>query len=267
MPEKDPVYWAALGAEIRTQLQAVAAKKPPHEILGVSATASKDEVQGAFDAWVKRMHPDRLHGAPRELVEKARPFFAALNQARDLMLDQKRRQAQECAANVQTAAERAQEAETEFIRGQRALAASQLEQAEDYLRRAASMEPQNGLYLAERIWAQFLRLPQHNQRRMLPGFIAEMQQAAALSPKSARIAYLLGMLFKAQGNMSTAEQAFKAAVGLGSREARSELRLLDTRRQTGAYPQAPPTAPAKPVASRSLLGRILPVRGKSPSRG
>lgn len=260
MPERDPAYWSALGAEISAQLKVVAEKKPAHEILGVSPQASVQAVYSAYDVWVMRMHPDRLVGAPRDLVEKARQLFVALTEARNFMLDQGKRQAHAQASTVQSAAQHAQEAEVEYMKGKLALGANRLEEAEDCLRRAVSMEPQNGLYLAELVWVKFLRTPEPQRVRQLPTLILEMQHAAALSPKSARIAYLVGMLFKAQGNMSAAEQAFKAAVGLDPRllDALRELRLLQRRRETGTYPKASKTAPVQQGARRVPIGRIWP---------
>lgn len=260
MLERGSAYWLALGAEISTQLQAVADKKPPHEILGVGSRASAQEVNAAFDTWVRRMHPDRLHGAPRDLVEKAKQLFVALTEARNLMRDQRKRQAHEATTAVQSAAERAQEAEVEYTKGKLALGANRLQEAEDHFRAATGLEPQNGLYLAELVWVQFLRTPEPQRVRQLPTLILEMQHAAARSPKSARIAYLVGMLFKAQGNMSAAEQAFNAALGMNPHlhEATSELMLLLTRRRTGTHQQAPPAASVQQGAPHTPIGRIWP---------
>ena len=268
MSNHDPAVWTRLKAEIDQQLKIMEQRGAAHEIIGVGLQASVDEVQRVFDAWARKLHPDRLQGAPDDLRTAAGHLFIAVKDARDSLLNREKSQAQVKAEDVLTAIQRAQEAEIEYIQGKRALDLGQLETAEDCLRRAVSMEPQNGGYLAELTWVRFRRTPEPQRTRQLPGLIAEMQRTAQLSPKSGRVAYLLGMLFQAKGNMRDAEQAFRAAAGMGSREAGSELQLLKTRRRTGVHPQAPsaPKAPVQTEVKRGILGRLFFGPGKHDRR-
>ncbi len=58
----------------------------PHEILGVPANASKDEIQAAYRHWMKRYHPDRVQHLGAQYVEQAKKRAEQLNTARAALL-------------------------------------------------------------------------------------------------------------------------------------------------------------------------------------
>ncbi len=62
-----------------------------HEILGISALASKEEIQSAYKEKIKRYHPDRI-GRPgsREWTE-ATKIAEAVNRARNEMLERSKK--------------------------------------------------------------------------------------------------------------------------------------------------------------------------------
>lgn len=61
--------------------------KGPHEVLGVAATASRDEVEAAFREQAKRYHPDRFAALDPEFLALAERRFKELGAAREELLE------------------------------------------------------------------------------------------------------------------------------------------------------------------------------------
>ncbi len=62
-----------------------------YERLGVSGTATTEEVQRAFRVRSFLLHPDHHQGAPPEVLEEANDEFRLLNEAFEVLKDPKRR--------------------------------------------------------------------------------------------------------------------------------------------------------------------------------
>ena len=56
----------------------MADKRDYYEVLGVSKTASDDEIKKAFRTLAKKYHPD-MHPGDKECEEKARNFFTFMS--------------------------------------------------------------------------------------------------------------------------------------------------------------------------------------------
>jgi len=61
----------------------------PHEILGVSAHASEEEINLAFRHWIKRYHPDRVSHLGKQYIDQARRRAEQLNSARAALMKKK----------------------------------------------------------------------------------------------------------------------------------------------------------------------------------
>lgn len=63
----------------------------PHEILGVSSGASREEIQKAYKAAIKKYHPDKVSHLGKEFSDLANEKFLAIQKAYDTLKAQKRR--------------------------------------------------------------------------------------------------------------------------------------------------------------------------------
>lgn len=67
-------------------LEGIVIEGAPHEVLGVSSTAPKSEIEKAFKEKMNRYHPDKIGPAGSPQWEEAQKIAIALNQARAEML-------------------------------------------------------------------------------------------------------------------------------------------------------------------------------------
>ena len=58
----------------------------PHEVLGVTKEAPKEEINAAYRYWIKRYHPDRIAHLGALYIKQANQRTEALNKARALLL-------------------------------------------------------------------------------------------------------------------------------------------------------------------------------------
>jgi DnaJ-domain-containing protein 1 len=61
--------------------QNIHSKMTPHEILGVSPTASKDEIRTAYRKLANQYHPDKVHHLGTEFQQLAEAKFKAIQEA------------------------------------------------------------------------------------------------------------------------------------------------------------------------------------------
>ncbi len=66
--------------------RSVSTPKAPHEVLGVSRNATRDEVNQAFRRLANIYHPDKLAGLSNEIQSEASEKMMEINSARDNML-------------------------------------------------------------------------------------------------------------------------------------------------------------------------------------
>jgi len=63
----------------------------PHEILGISESASEPEILKAYKDAIKRFHPDTLQGIPESQLKFYQDASAKINEAKNLMLKRLKR--------------------------------------------------------------------------------------------------------------------------------------------------------------------------------
>lgn len=158
----------------------------PYQILGVSPSATDDEIKQAYRTLAKKYHPDNYAGSP--LADLAQEKMSQINSAYDAIQDRRKNAApqggyysQSSGQSYQSSgqfsdirrlinagrifdaeqlldgtAASARDAEWNFLKGNVLLARGFLEDAVSYLQRACMMDPQNYEYRAtyERITAQ-----------------------------------------------------------------------------------------------------------------
>lgn len=65
---------------------AASAEKDPHEILGVSKNASKEEIRSAYRRQARRYHPDKVSHLGEEFQQLAKVRFQEIQKAYEILL-------------------------------------------------------------------------------------------------------------------------------------------------------------------------------------
>lgn len=209
-------------------------------VLGLTDTATKEQVKAAYFEGAKKYHPDRLTSMGLEsLRTEAEKVFRRLSEAYGALYDDARReeykktlaQPKVAQADEHAKAMKIVEAEMAFRRGEICLRRNDFSGAVRELEAAVSGNPQEGEYLAWLTWARL------NANQMTwPDAKPRLVEATRLSPKCGRAFYFLGLALKEEKDLDRAYGAFKKALELDARllEAEREMRLLQMRREKEA---------------------------------
>jgi CheY-like chemotaxis protein/tetratricopeptide (TPR) repeat protein len=217
-------------------------------VLGISRSATDDEIRDAYFALAKRTHPDRFSGASEALRRAAEELFSLVSRAYETLGHRDRRNQylrvemtrERDRAEIEEG-ERALRAELAFQKGLASLKRKAHETAVDHFREAVGQYPAEGEYHAYFGFAFWLADP---------GALGRVEEARQhilkgrkLAPGSDKPYLFLGRLYKAEGKDPLAERMFQKVVELDPDcvDAIRELRLIDMRRQR----------------SKSLVQRIL----------
>jgi len=229
---------AAARELIDTKLKQVREGVDHFALLGVTQTASRDQVQRAYLALAKVLHPDRLRALDVDTEGEAGKVFAVVNQAFAVISDPAMRDkyvaklargnVDEDAAAEELAA-RLFGAEEAFQRGQVALRRNQPAAAVLEFRRAVELNPDEGDHLAMLAWATWCdasdKQAVDKDVRLLFG------KAITLAPKSIVAYYFRGQVAKQQGNNESALECFRKVLELqpDHKDAELEVRLITAR--------------------------------------
>ncbi|MEN9797664.1 MAG: hypothetical protein RL653_1360 [Pseudomonadota bacterium] len=224
------------------------AGKDHFTVLGVTQTATKDQVKAAFLQLAKTFHPDRLplplqpsHGA------RINSVFDAIRAAYDALQDDaaRARYVEELKAGppkpgfkpgVKGEPEPVEQQVRELMRtGELQLKKKEFAAAERTFARAHELDGKHAESVAARGWAIYL---DPSRKEELPAVRQFQQDALKLDPKCARAHYQLGVIARVQGDMGAAEKLFRAAVAANPRhaEASAEVRLLEIRKKNQVTP-------------------------------
>jgi curved DNA-binding protein CbpA len=204
--------------------------------LGVSRTATPDEVKRAFLETVKSWHPDRIPSGLDELRPLFGKVFARLELARATISDPARRARyiEDLAkpANASASDMSSAEATLEFRKAEGLLKKNDATQAEVHLRRAVQLAPQNAEYQVLLVWLQ-----------------AKPDSTPARDPKAERAYLYRGQLRKRLDLQKEAFADFSHAAELNPNnvDAMREVRIYKMRQERGA----PGGAAKKDAAARS----------------
>jgi len=242
-------------------------------MLGVSRTATTDDIRSTFFTLAKQWHPDRLPAALVDVKEPCAKVFARLSQAYQTLVDPAKRARyveglvganageQETIVRVVEAAQSFQKAEILFKRGDVA-------GAEALVRHANEADPKQAEYLALLAWIEATKPGQSSDAQTV-GQIEKLNEAIALNDKCERAHFYRAMLYKRLGNSAAAMRDFRVVVELNPRsvDAQRELRLFNMRggktetqprrespRSMGKDTPSQPGRPTKKEESRGLFG-------------
>jgi CheY-like chemotaxis protein/tetratricopeptide (TPR) repeat protein len=207
-------------------------------VLGVSKSATDDQIREAYFALAKRTHPDRFSGASDAVRRVAEQVFAVISQAYEVLGHRDRRneylRAQQTRerdrADIEEG-ERALKAELAFQKGIALLRRKAHAQAAEQFGEAVENYPDEGEYHAYLGWALWLSDPQATGRAELAR--GHILRGRKLAPGSDKPYLFLGKLSKAEGRDAVAEKMFQKVIELDPDcvDAIRELRLIDMRRQ------------------------------------
>ena len=234
-------------------------KSTHFEILGVSQSASSDDVSAAFVRAARQFHPDRLIGAGlSDLQPQAERILARINEA-VMVLQNPGRRAEYVASLAGGAPQTAQnlptllEAENLFLKGEVFLKKGDHAKAIEAFALASKGNPEEPQYRAYLAWARFDD-PRGRKEAAVRDTLKVLEGVVRERPRFARGFYWLGQLWKFLNEAAKAEQAFREAVQIDATfiEAGRELRLIGMRKnKSGTKPGRP-----EPPHSGGLMGKF-----------
>jgi tetratricopeptide (TPR) repeat protein len=225
--------------ELRSRLveRARLLKRQNHfEALGVSHRAGLDEIQRAWSALSRELHPDRLRrvadgAVPADARALAEQINHQLTTALETLSDERRRvdykarleQGQRTA--VAEDVNRLLRAESRSRRGDQALDAGRYDEAARHFGEAIAISPDEGEFVASLAWALYQQTP--DDPVVQADAISRLQQAVDLAPRWDRGWLWLGRVLQRAGRPGEALKQFARALQCNpdNREAQAELRL------------------------------------------
>ncbi|MEM7413239.1 MAG: response regulator [Myxococcota bacterium] len=227
----------------------------PHEVLGVAADASPEDVATAYERLAAHSHPDRFKDGSQPLQRLAEDVFGRVREAYETLCSADteppqsvgpspqeltaKREARE--AREHQTAEKAFQAEIEFRKGEDALATRNYETCLVHFGKALELYPEEGDYHAHYGYALHLCHP--GDAGMVAEAMEHVKRGVKLASHREKPYLFLGRLHKAVGRADDAEKMFVRAVQIEPEclEALRELRLIQMRRDK----------------SKGLIGRLL----------
>lgn len=203
--------------------------------LGISRTATPDEVKKAFIDAVKSWHPDRVPQGLDEVRPLFAKVFARLELARSTIADPARRAQYildlakpDTAASAQDIS--SAEAGLELRKAEGMLKKNDTAAAERHLRRAVQLAPGNVECQVLLVWLQ--AKPDSTVDR-LRGLVGDLDRLIARDPESKRGYYFRGMLQKRLDETKKAMADFTKAMSLDPQnlDAAREVRLYKMRQE------------------------------------
>jgi hypothetical protein len=227
------------------------------EALGVSQTATPDEVSIAFVRAARRFHPDRLTSAGMlDLQPAAERILARINEAAMVLGDAGRRAEYVSSLNAGPNATSASlptvlEAENSFLKGEVFLKKGEYARAIECFTMATQGNPSEPQYKAYLAWTRFDD-PRTRKEAVVRETLRTLEAVVEERPRFARGHYWVGLLWKFLNEPSKAERAFRVAVDVDTSfiDASRELRLIEMRKS-----KSPTGKPDQPRGG--LMGKLF----------
>ena len=216
-----------------------------YTLLGIQKTAAPRDIETAYLALAKQLHPDKLKAIGIEdAARDAHRLFAQVNSAVAVLRDPTRRadylavlsRGGEHAVRAEQAkademAMRVLDAEEAFRRGEMAMRRDQLGTAIEELRRALELNPDEADYHAMLAWAQFCA--SSDKMVAAPSTRSTLDRAIRQSPNATTARLLLGRMERMLGRDQDALRHFHAVLEIDphNSDATSEVRVLEQRQR------------------------------------
>ncbi|HSN90870.1 MAG TPA: DnaJ domain-containing protein [Anaeromyxobacteraceae bacterium] len=216
-------------SSLRKAFQAVAPRAGERSLfarLGLPEGASRDEVKQAYLQLAKGFHPDRFTAPDlADLTEAVKEFFTAVNEAYEILSDERRR-AEYVAARHGAAREKEETARVDHVKGDACLRTGDMPRARGFFEAAYRADPRPE-YQAS-IALTLALDPQRRDLARARSLVEESMKAGTTS----RALYAAGVVSRLEGDLRLAEEQFRKAVDLDpkNQDAVKELRGLQARR-------------------------------------
>lgn len=227
------------------------------EALGVSPSATPDEISIAFVRAARQFHPDRLASAGlQDLQPVAERILARINEASMVLGDAARRSQYVASLNAGPQAASASlptvlEAENWFLKGEVFLKKGEHARAIECFTMATQGNPSEPQYRAYLAWARFDD-PRTRKEAVVRETLKVLESVMQERPRFARGHYWTGLLWKFLNEPTRAERSFRETVNVdnGFIDASRELRLIEMRKSKASA--------GKPEPPRGgLMGKLF----------
>ena len=216
-------------AALREALLAVAPRMKERDLfarLGVPRGAGPEEVKSAFLKLARQFHPDRFAApALADLQDQVRDFFAAINEAYDVLSDDRRR-AEYVGSQAAGGAGAQEAARLDFQKGEACLRTRDLPRARGFFEAAARADPrpEHQAALAQALVLDPSRRARDRARELLTNAMKDRTCDRAF--------FVAGLLARDEKDDAGAERLFRAAVQANPKNADAirELRAAEARR-------------------------------------
>ncbi len=217
-----------------------------YQMLGVSVSATKAEIQKAYFSLAKELHPDKLQKIDLGEMKKAtQGLFSKINQAFRILSDEKlqKEYGEILAAGGEEAYKRQQreaeekalgyfKAEESFHSGMGALTRGSILDAIHHFAQATELNPEEGEHWSFLAYTQFLH--SENKREFAHTALGMISKGIKLSPRSANCFLCKGRILNQLGRSEEALSSFTMAQKLdpNNQEVGTEIRSLTNKKSS-----------------------------------
>jgi hypothetical protein len=196
--------------------------------LGIDRKATATDVKKTFFLLARELHPDTVQDGHAELRELKQRLFARVNEAAQVLQDEKRRKEHEDELDGKGSVDVARifAAEEAFQRGEIMIKARKIAEGLALVEEAIELNQDEGEFYAWRGWARFVL--SKDRKTQHPQSAADCRKALAMIEKCLPAWLFLGNMAKAMGDAQEAERNFRKVLELDPKhvDAQRELRTM-----------------------------------------
>ena len=207
-------------------------------LLGVSESATRDQVRKSYYSLVKKYHPDRFfeQDVLLDLRDKVNALFQRISDAHETLCDEaaKARYVGDCKGETSrstTNLETILQAETAYQKGIVFFRVKKYSEAQRSFAEALHLSPNEAEYLMYQAWSAYKANSKSTE--VVINTRKNLIRATELSPKLSLAHLYLGYLAKDEGNEKEAQRRFERAIlcDPNCTEALREMRLMSMRKE------------------------------------